>query len=79
MDCAGSAGTFVQGGSCNVRTCPRACPCNWNGDRWVNEGDLFRFLADWMQGRADFDNDGDTDESDARQFIDCLLHHPAGC
>lgn len=79
VDCAGTGGSFVTGGSCNIQACPRACPCNWNGDRWVNEGDLFRYIADWMQGRADYDNDGDTDEGDARQFIDCLLHHPSGC
>jgi hypothetical protein len=78
-DCAGAPGVYSVTASCNVQFCPRACPCNWNGDRWVNEGDLFRFVNDYMQGHGDFDGDGLTTESDAREFVDCLLHHPAGC
>lgn len=72
---------FSATASCTPAFCPRACQCDWNGDRWINEGDLFAFIFAWFAQKGDFDGDGNTDDADLFQLINCILHRQSatGC
>lgn len=70
---------FSRTASCTPTFCARACRCDWNGDRWVNEGDLFAYVFAWFAQKGDYDSDGDTDDADLSQIIECILRRPTGC
>jgi hypothetical protein len=78
-DCAAASGAYSATDSCSIHFCPRTCPCDWNGDGIVNEGDLFRFVNDFMENRGDYNHDRNSNVYDAFEFIGCLINHPAGC
>lgn len=71
--------TFSFSASCTPAFCPRACRCDWNGDRYVNEGDLFAYVFAWFAQKGDYDADGDTDEADMISIIECILRRERGC
>ena len=79
-DCA-ARGALFRGAnsSCNAANCPRACPCDWTADGILNEGDIFAFTNDHIAGRADYDNDGVTTDTDMFEFVDCVVNRPTGC
>lgn len=51
-----------------VAQLPGLCPGDWNGDGTINQADLFLFVADWENTRADFNLDGGCDGADLEAF-----------
>lgn len=47
---------------------PGLCPGDWNGDGTINQADLFLFVSDWENTRADFNLDGGCDGADLEAF-----------
>jgi hypothetical protein len=45
----------------------------------VNPDDLFAFINAWVNGNADFNGSGATDNADLIEFIACFTNLPAAC
>ncbi len=71
-------------GTANVTvSCALACPCNFNGDGFINSQDFFDFIACFFGGPcpagqdADYNNDGFINSQDFFDFTACLFN-PSG-
>ncbi|MCX5688836.1 MAG: hypothetical protein NTV94_03440 [Planctomycetota bacterium] len=51
-----------------VAKLPGLCPGDWNGDGTINQADLYLFISDWENTRADFNLDGGCDGADLEAF-----------
>ncbi len=61
-----------------------SCPCDWNGDQFMNDTDFFDFINDYFAqsgpvGEADFNFDGFNNAQDWFDFINCFFNAPAEC
>ncbi|MGE3109793.1 MAG: hypothetical protein AB7O77_15755, partial [Phycisphaerales bacterium] len=58
------------------------CPCNFNGDAFLNSPDFFDFIACFFtQGcpQADYNNDQFINSQDFFDFLACIFVPPPGC
>ncbi len=61
-----------------------ACPCDWNGDTFLNNTDFFDWVNDFFsqsgpQGQSDFNEDGFENNQDWFDFINCFFTPPGAC
>jgi hypothetical protein len=70
------AGTRCAGVKCDDDA---GCPCDWNGDKRLNQADVFDFIEALLAGKADYNGDGVTNVRDLIEFIQCVLNPPRGC
>jgi hypothetical protein len=78
---AGTTGTYYddlsltqQGGT--------PCPCNFNGDEFLNSQDFFDFLSCFFVNectKADFNHDTFVNSQDFFDFLTCFFAPPKGC
>jgi len=52
------------------------CSCDWDYSRELTSQDFFDFLSDYFDGRADFNESGQTDDADVFDFMTCFM---GGC
>lgn len=81
-DCETAGGTYRGDATvCGAAACaPRpACPCNWNGDEFLNSQDLFDFLADLFELRADYNCDAAVNSQDFFDFLGCFVSDAGMC
>ncbi len=78
--CTTAGGTYGGDAStCRSANCPTSCACDWDRNGFLNNGDWFAFMNDWLAGNGDFNGDGTTDRQDVLDFQSCYNAAPAGC
>ncbi len=70
----GGANTLCQPTSC--RPSDDVCPCDRDGDGDSDQEDIASFMEAYMQGNADFNNDGETTPADLEAFVRCFHTDP---
>jgi hypothetical protein len=68
--------TTCEADGCALRP---GCPCNWNGDAFLNSQDMFDFLSDLFDVRADYNCDTFVNSQDFFDFLACFLGDPTMC
>jgi len=70
-----------DGTTCDPFACfPQpSCPCNFNGDDFLNSQDFFDFITAFFANEADYNCDTFVNSQDFFDFLSCFFTPPAGC